>query len=111
VAGADSFVAEIAVQLKDFGQAPHQQALEIKLRGDAEKQGDIERVVMGDERAGCRAAGDGLHHGGFDFDIGATAQEDADFVQYLRAQKRQLHDLGVGPQVDITLAVAQLDIG
>ena len=67
VAAVDAFVAEVAVDLEHPRHAGHQQALEVELWRDAQKQVDVQRVVVGLERPRGGAAGDGLHHGRFDF--------------------------------------------
>jgi hypothetical protein len=48
VAGGDAFVAEVAVDLEDLLQAAHHQALQVQLRGDAQEQLHVQRVVVGD---------------------------------------------------------------
>ena len=78
VLGADAFVAEVAVDLVDAVEAADDEALEVELGRDAQGEVDVERVVVGGEGAGGGAAGDGVHHGGFDFEVAAVVEEVAD---------------------------------
>ena len=78
VAGADAFVAEVAVDLVDAVEASDDEALEVELGGDAEEEVDVELVVVGGEGAGGGSSGDLLHHGGFDFEVAAAVEEGAD---------------------------------
>ena len=68
VLGADPLVAVDPADLEDPLHAADEEPLEIELRRDPEEQVDIQRVVMGDERPGRGAAGDGLHRGRLDLD-------------------------------------------
>ena len=99
VAGADAFVAEVAVDLEDAVEAADDEALEVELGGDAEEEVDVERVVVGDEGPGGGSAGDGLHHGGFDFDVAAVVEEGSDGAEDGGALDEDLADvagLGLG---------------
>ncbi len=75
VLGGDPFIAEIAVDLVHAVEPADHQSLQIKLRGNAQVEVEIEGIVMGDERARGGAAGDGLHHGRFHFDVAARIEE------------------------------------
>ena len=74
---ADALVAEVAVDLVDAVQAADDQALEVKLRRDAQEEVDVQRIVVRREGPRRGAAGDGLHHRGFDFEIAAVVEEAA----------------------------------
>ena len=63
----NALVAEIAIDLVHAIEPAHDQALEIKLRRDAQIKVHIECVVVGDEGLGHGTARDRLHHGSFDF--------------------------------------------
>jgi hypothetical protein len=63
----DAFVTEVTVDFEHTFEAAHNQTLQIQFRRDTQVHIHIQRVVMGDERTGRRAAGDHLHHRGFDF--------------------------------------------
>ena len=68
VLGADALVAVDPADLEDPLHAADQQPLQVELGGDSQEQVDVQSVVMGDERPGRRASGDGLHGGRLDLD-------------------------------------------
>ena len=67
VPGRHAFVAEIPVDLVDAFETADDQSLQIKLRGDAQVELQIERVVMGHKGARRRPARNHVHHGRLDF--------------------------------------------
>ena len=77
VLGADALVAEVAVDLVDAVKAADDQPLQIKLRRDAQKEIQIERVVVRREGPRRRAAGDLLHHRRLDFEVIRARQKTA----------------------------------
>jgi hypothetical protein len=111
VAGADAFVAEVAVDLVHALQATHGQALEVQLRRHAQVQVQVQRVVVGGERLGRRAAGDVMHHRRLDFQEVAVVQPRAHGADDLRALDEHRARLRGHDQVDVTLAVTLLDVG
>ena len=58
-----------------------------------------------------RAAGDLLHHRRFDFEIAALVEELAQRLERFGALDEDLAAFEVGEEVDVALAVAQLDVG
>ena len=68
VPGVDALVAEVAGDLEDPLVAPHHQALEVELGGDAQAEVDVEGVGVGHERPGQGAAGLGLEDRGVHLD-------------------------------------------
>ena len=96
VLGADAFVAEVAVDLVDAVDAADDQALEVELGRDAEGERDVERVVVGGEGAGGGAAGDGVQHGGFDFEVAAGVEELADGAEDGGALDEDFADVAAG---------------
>jgi hypothetical protein len=58
-----AFVAEVAVDLEHAVEAADDQALQVQLRRDAQEHLHVQRIVVGDERLGRRAAGDGCSIG------------------------------------------------
>ncbi len=74
VAGRDALVAEDPSDLVHALHATHDQPLEVQLDGDPQVELQVERVVVGGERAGVGAAGLGVQHRGLDLD-------EAPFVQ------------------------------
>ncbi len=111
VLAVDAFVAEVAVYLEDLAHAANQQPLQVKLRCNAQEEVDVEGLVVGGERLGRRAAGDGLHHGRFDFVEAAAFEEVADFAHDLAALEQNLAGVVVDDHVDVTLPVPRFGIG
>ena len=111
VPGRDAFVTEVAVDLEDFLEATDHQTLEVQLRGDTQEHLHIQRIVMGLERLGRSAAGDGLQHRGFHFEETALVEETTDVRDHLRAHAEGVAHFLVDDQVDVALAVALLGIG
>jgi hypothetical protein len=61
---------------------------------------------MGDERTGRRAAGDHLHHRGFDFHKAAAHHELAHRREDLRTDFKRAAGFVVGDQIQIALTIA-----
>ena len=106
-----ALVAEHAVELEDALEAADEQALEVELGRDAQVEIDVERVVVGHERARRGAAGNRLHHRRLDLDEAARGEELAQELDDLRAAAKRRAHLLVGDQVEVALAVARLDVG
>ena len=111
VADRDPFVAEVAVDLEDPLEAADHQPLQIELRRDAQEELHVERVVMGGEGPRRGAAGDRLHHRRFDFEEIVLDHEVADGADDAAALLEDFAHLGIDDQIEITLAVAGLDVG
>ena len=77
VTNAESFVAEVPVDLEDLLEAAHDQPLEVELRRDAEVEGHVQGIVVGDEGAGRGAARNGLHHRGLHLEVALLLHEAA----------------------------------
>ena len=107
----EAFVAEVAANLKDLVHAAHEQALEVKLEGDAEVEVAAEGLVLGDEGPRRCAAGDGLHHGRLDLHVAARVEEVAKLPDDLAAQEHDALHVVVGHEVEVALAVAGLGVG
>jgi len=111
VARAQAFVAEVAVDLKNFFEAADHQPLQVQLRGDAQEQFHVQRVVVGLERPRRRAAGQRVHHRRFDFEKTVVRHEIADRLHHPAARDEGQPRLFVGDQIDVTVAVFLLDVG
>ena len=70
----DAFIPKITIDLVNAIHAADNKPLQIKFRRDAEKQIEIQRVVMRDERSRRGAAVDRLHHRRFNFNKPARIQ-------------------------------------
>ncbi len=108
--GVDPFVPEIAVDLIDLFQAADDQALEVELRGDPEKEVHVQGVMMGDERPGHCPPGDGLHHRGFDLHVAAAVKIPPKPGNDRAPEAEHLADLGIHHQVQIAAPVAKLNV-
>ena len=67
--------------------------------------------MVGLEGLGRRAAGNLLHHRGFDFEESALVEELAHRLQRFRPLDEDLAGFEVAEQVHIALAVAQFNVG
>ena len=83
----------------------------MQLGRDAQIEVDVERVVVGDEGLGRGAAGDRVQHRRLDFEIAARDEMAAHRGDDPAAPAQGLAAFLVHDQVEIALAVAQLDIG
>ena len=111
VAGGQPLVAEHPTDLEDALEAPHHQALQVQLRGDAQVELDVEGVVVGGEGLGQRPAGDGVQHRGLHLHEPPVLQPAPGQAHHLAAQGEGPPRPVVGPQVDVALAVAQVGVG
>ena len=109
--GLKTFVAEIAVDLEDLLEAADDQALQVKLGGDAQELLHVERVVVGDEGLGRGAAGDRVHHRRLDLEEAVPAHVVADRGDDAAAGEKGEARLLVHDQVDVALAVLHFLIG
>ncbi len=110
VPARNAFVPEVSVQLENLVEAAHEQPLQIKLRRDAERKIEAERIVMGAERLGRRAARHRLQHRRFHFQKSAVFQKPAHLAH---DQDPLLEDgarMLVREQIEIALPIARLHI-
>ena len=105
-----TLVAEIAVDLVDALHAAHHQPLQVQLRGDAQVEIDIQRIVVRHEGPRRRAAVQRLHHRRFHLDESARFQLPPQRSDQARARHEHLAHRGIGDQVQIALAVTRLHI-
>ena len=110
VARGHPLVAKDARELEDALVAAHHQALQVQLRGDAEVEVHVERVVVGDEGARGGAAGDRLHHRRLDLEVAARDEEVAQVADRARAHLEDAPRLRVDDEVEVALAVARLHV-
>ena len=111
VRAVHALVAEVLAELVDAVESADDQFLEVKFRGDAQVEVDVERVVVGDERTRRCAAGDGLEDRGLDLDVAPFVEELAHRGHDPGAADEGLLHLRVDDQVQIPLAVAHLRVG
>ena len=106
-----TLVAEVLAELVHAVESADDQLLEVKLRGDAQVEVDVERVVVGDERTGRSAAGNRLQDRSLDLDVAFRVEELAHRGHDLGAAHERVLHLRVDDQVEIPLAVAHLRVG
>src|ERR1700719_5095830 len=76
----NAFVPEIAIELENFVEPAHEQALEIKFRRDAQIKVKVERLVIRLKRLRRCAACDSLQHRRFDLKKTSLLKETADLT-------------------------------
>ena len=110
MARINAFVAEYAADLINSLETADNQALEIKLKRNAELDILVKRVIVRFKRACRRAAGIRDEHGGLDLHEPAVVEKSADLAKDLRALDKRIAHLGIDNQVKIPLAVAHIGI-
>src|SRR6266498_94067 len=105
-----TFVTEIAADLEHTVKTADEQALEVKFQRDAEIKIAPERMMLGDERLGGRAAGNGLHHRRLHFHKATRVEEIANLADDGAALEEDLLDRVVGEQIQVTLAIANFSV-
>ena len=111
VARRDSFVSKIAPDFEHALEAADEQALQMQLLGDAQKQIARQSVMMGGKRLRRRAAGDGLQNRRFHFEVAVRAQLLAQGAQNPAALLQHGAGVFVAHQREIGAAEALFDIG
>ena len=106
----DALVAEVLAELVDALDAADDAALQVELGRDPQVEVAVERVVVGRERPRQRAAVERLQDRRLDLEEAARVEPLADRGDDLRALAEQLAGLRVGDQVELAMAVAQLDV-
>ena len=106
----DSFVSKIPVDLVDPLDSADHQALQIQLGRDAQIQIHVERVVMRNEGPRGRATVNRLQHRRFYFQETTRLQLAAQRSDDLRSRDENFANLRVGDQIQVALAVADLDV-
>ncbi|MCY1440727.1 hypothetical protein D9M71_570120 [compost metagenome] len=107
----NAFVTEVAVDLEHLLEPANNQALEVQLRRNTQEHAHVQRIVVGFERLGCRAARNGLQHRRFHFQEVTLHQEAADVGDDLRTHAEGLAHVFVDDQVNVALAVALFGVG
>ncbi len=110
VIAVDPLVPEILADLVDTLVAADEQPLQVQLVRDAKIKGLPERVVEGREGPGGGTAVERLQHGGLDLEVAAVVQEPPDRRDHPGAHLEYGANGSVGDEVDVALAIADLDI-
>ncbi len=106
-----AFVAEVAVDLEHAVETAHHQALQVQLGRDTQVHLHVQRVVVGDEWLGRRAAGNGVQHRGFHFHEAVLVHEAADRGDGGGTGLEGAARLFVHDQVHVALAVLGFLVG
>ncbi len=106
----DALVAEVLAELVDALEPADDQALEIELRRDAEIEVALELVVVRHEGACERSAVARLQHRRLDLDEALAVEVGAHGGDDARPQDEGGSRLLVDEQVQVALAVAELDV-
>ncbi len=105
-----SLVAEILRELIYALEASDYQTLEVKFIGYTQIEGNVERVVVGDERARRRSAGNRLENRGLHLDVSMGVEELTHGVEHARALQENILNAGIDHKVDIALTITHLRI-
>ena len=106
--GVHALVAEDSAHLIYLVHAADDQALEIKLRFDAHIHVDVQRVVVGLERAGVRADFQRQKDGGIHFEITPAVEIRPDFLQNSRARDKRILHLAVHDEIEVAETVFEV---
>ena len=105
-----TFVTETAVDLENLFKAAHEQFLEVEFRRDAEIKIAVIGIVVGDEGTRRRAAGNGVQHWRFHFQETPGHQPGTHGIHHQDTLAKDIHDLRVGHEVQVTVAVTGFHI-
>src|SRR4030095_8189055 len=103
-------VAEDPADLVDALEPADDQALQIQLGRDAQVEIALERLVMRDEGARRRAAGDRVEDRRLDLEEALAVEDPADRLDDRRARLKALPRAFVRPEVDIAAAKTNLGV-
>ena len=111
MAGIDAFVAEDAADLIDAIDAANHRLLEVKLGGDAKMEVFVQSVMVRDERASGRAAGNGVKNRSFHFDEAEAIAVVANLFDDARTEDRDVAGILVDDHVDIAMTITVFGVG
>jgi hypothetical protein len=103
-------VAKVPSDLVDPIEPAHHQPLQVQLGGNTQDHVQVEGVVVGGERPRRRPANDRLQHRRLHLQEASVVEELADGADDGGPLAEYLPHLGVGDEIDVALAVAQLHV-
>ncbi len=106
----DSFISKITVDFIHSFQSSNEQSLQIKLGCYAQEHFHIIGIVHALKRTAAGAARHGLQHGSFHLQKFTLIKESADQGNDLAALNKNISDGRIDNEIDVTLAVADLDV-
>ena len=110
VRAVHALVAEVLADFVHAFEAAHDQALEVKFRGDAAIHLLVERIEVCDEGTRRSTAGDVLERGSFHFRVAGFVEDGAQGADGLGTLVERVLHLRIHNEVDVTTAVAQFGI-
>ena len=108
---AHPFVSVAAADLVHALEPTHDEALEVELGRDSHVEAHVERVVVGDEGARGGSSDEGVHRRRLDLEKIARVEDLAGCAHDVASRAKDIDDRRIGDEVDITLAVPELDVG
>ena len=111
VPGGDALVPKVAVDLVYLFEATDGEPLQIELGRDAQEELDPESVVKRLERSRHRTTRHRLQHRGLDLDIAVLVEEIANLLNETAPGDEHRAGVFVCDQIQIPLAVTELDVG
>ncbi len=107
---ADAFVAKDSSELIDAVESAHDHPLQVQLEADAKRPLLVDRVEVGEERAGSRTPGRLLEDRRFHFEKATVVEEAADGTHDPAAGLEDFPGFLVGHQVQVAPALASLHV-
>ena len=108
VTNVNALVAEIAADFVHALQTADNQAFQIKLRRDAQKEIHVESIVVSYKGTRRRSAGNDVEQRGFHFNVIQLIQLPAENGNNLRALDKGVLDGRIHNEIQITLAIARI---
>ena len=106
----DALVTEILAKLVDTLEATDHETLEIQLGCDPQVEVAIQRVVVRDERTRSRTTVERLKHRRLDLNEVRVVERAANARDHLGARHEAIARLGVGHQIEVALAMPNLNV-
>ncbi|OPZ60342.1 MAG: hypothetical protein BWY86_01024 [Candidatus Aminicenantes bacterium ADurb.Bin508] len=104
----DPFVAEATVDFVDSVETSDDEPFQVEFRSDSQVELHVQSVVVGDEGTGVGPPGDGVEHGGLDFEVASLVKKFSDSPDDLEPLLEDHSSLRVHDQVEVALSVPGL---
>ena len=111
VLGVHTLVAELSADFIHLVKTANDATLQVKLGCDAKIHVNVKGVVVCDERTCICTACKGVEDGSFYFVESLVVQKLSDCRHDFATLDEEFLDLGVGNEVNVTLAISKLGIG
>jgi len=110
MAGRETFVSEVPINLEDSFKATHQKSFKVKFWSDAKKELHIKGIVVSFKGFGCGTTRHGLHHRSFNFHEMLIAQILSDKLYDLDSLPESLTAFWGDNEIDIALTISGFNI-